>query len=214
MSEEDYFKPYHDEIEDHVLRHGSDIKCIKVTITEPNYSKCVEKSSDRWSNTKKGEWGSGLSNTNKDPYRVERTGLLGELAFAIATDSCVDFTYREKGDETDFFFDVGKSRKLKVDIKTAMKNYGCGLVRVGNSKHKPIEVKSDVYVFAFIESDNTATKRAEVVLVGAKTKKDLMKTETVKALKGSHFNKEIGYQQMVKIKKFIKYINKNEGKNG
>jgi hypothetical protein len=173
----------------------------KVCIEPDEYKICVESASNMWANKKKGSYGKGLVNTEDDPYRTERTGKLGEMAFSKLFQFPVDLTYREGGDDQDFI-----CNGMKLNIKTSTKKpwYMAGLVTAGHyrgSNFVPLEIKHDYYVFGYIEMEDKKANTASIVFVGGCDKKTLINREVKRAIKGSHMNYQIPYSELVDIDK-------------
>ena len=162
---------------------------MKIIISSELYQKCDTCSQNRWSNKKKGFFGRGLINSQDDPCKVERIGLLGEAALSQFIDRKVDFEYKEGGTPSDFKFN-----NYSLDIKTAARNYGCGLIRAKTESNYVISLKSDIYVFAFLESETRQKNEAVVVLAGWLTKEDIEKCKIVPARIGKHYNYEARYE--------------------
>ena len=120
-----------------------------VRVEGDNYKKCVEAAKNYWASSKKGNYGRGLINTEGDPTKVERTGLLGEMAFSIVSGLPVDFSYKKGGDKTDFILN-GKT----VDVKTAASNYKANCIKAYTPNGAYVFRELDIYVAAYIEEDN------------------------------------------------------------
>src|SRR5574337_737239 len=137
---------------------------ISVEVLGHNYDLCQQASSNLWANTKKGRYGSGLINSNKDPRKVERVGLLGEMAFSILSKLPVDFGYKEGGASYDFILKDGRT----VDIKTESKlhDYNCGLIYAISDWGKPIMLRADLYVFCYLKEESKDNKKAVINFLG------------------------------------------------
>lgn len=164
---------------------------MKIQIPPKLYEKCNLCSQNRWSNKKTGHFGRGLINSKDDPCKVERIGLLGEAALAQYINQKVDYEYKEGGTPFDF-----NLNGLNIDIKTAARNYGCGLIRAVSDRGSVVELKSDIYVFAYLEVENRDEKMATVVLTGWEEKCKIEKMKTVPARIGNHLNYELSYQNL------------------
>ena len=180
---------------------------MKIDIPPLLYKKVVESSLNRWSNKKPGQFGKGLINNDIDPCKAERIGLLGEAALGEVIDRKVDYEYKEGGVPHDFRFN-----NLKLDIKTAGRNYGCGLIRAMSDKGKLIPLKSDAYIFAFLESENKTNSVACVNLVGWVSKEEVENCSVVPAKIGKHFNFEIPYDKLHPIEELRKFKREDPGK--
>lgn len=164
---------------------------MKIQISQQLYEKCDKHSQNRWSNKKKGFFGRGMINSNDDPCKVERIGLLGEAALALYINQKVDYEYREGG--APFDFNIGG---LNLDLKTAARNYGCGLIRAVSDRGTVIELKSDVYVFAYLERENKDEKSASIVLTGWLERCKIQTQSVVPARVGKHYNYECKYTNL------------------
>lgn len=134
-----------------------------VTIAGDDYKKCVAASENYWSSSKRGLYGSGILNSDEDPHRTERIGLLGELAVAKLLGLDVDFSYKEKGDAG---YDLLSKKGNKIAVKTAARNYGIGLVRCKDGAGKLVQLKADIYVFAYVFEESTALEIADICIAG------------------------------------------------
>ena len=142
---------------------------LKCVVEGKDYEVC--ENVEMWSSSKPGEYGKGFANSNDDPFRVERTGKLGEMALAQIIELPVDFKYTEFGDLTDFSI----TPQATIDVKTAtrLSDYCASLITAINSNGKQIQLKSQYYVAAYINHDDRVAKRAEVIIVGAISAKDI-----------------------------------------
>lgn len=176
---------------------------IKVTINGDDYSLCSEVKI--WSSTKTSRYGKGLGNTADDPLKVERTGKLGEMAFAKLCGLGVDMTYREFGDDCDFAL-MG----LKIDVKTRMINEGFGLIYAVAPGGRPIKLNCDRYVFAHIENDDLQNKTADIVVTGYIKKSHLDNKPPVRGWRNSgHKNYLIYYYEMEPIERIVSAVRKD-----
>lgn len=167
-----------------------------IEINKKEYIKVEELAKNMWSNTKKGFYGKGMLNSKKDPFRVERTGRLGEMALSKYLQVPINDEFLQFGDETDFVYN-----NLKIDIKTAHKkpSYEAGLIRAMSYSGKKISLTSDIYVFAYIIEENKNTKSAKIKLVGWANKIDIEKLPLQPAKVGDHKNYEVPYSKLKPI---------------
>lgn len=177
--------------------------CVTVKLNSEEWNFCHEASTEYWSQSKKGSYGKGILNTNEDPARVERTGLLGEVAFAKISSLVVDATYSEGGEPHDFSGDWGS-----LDIKTASKlqTYKSILVYSQTESGKNIPLTSEIYVGAFISHEDIEAQKATVVIVGWCTKEAIAAKPLVKARKGWHLNKEMPYSELRDLGELLEII--------
>lgn len=118
---------------------------LLILIEKDDYAKCLIESSNRWSNTKTGSYGSGAINTSNDPHKAERIGLLGEMAFAKLLNLSVDCNFRQYGDTCDFIIN-----NKSIDVKTSSSNNQINYIKTGT-------LKNNIYVFCSLieEEKNT-----------------------------------------------------------
>lgn len=167
-----------------------------VHIAPKQYDICSEAAQNMMCSSKPGFWGRGMLNTKEDPFRVERLGRLGEMAFGLLIKQKIDTKYRKKGDKYDFILN-GK----RIDVKTAAQKpkYMCGLVRTENEKTKKIDLSSDIYVFGYVVREWAEEKKAKICLVGYMNKEDIIIREKKPAKYGYHMNYECPYSELLDI---------------
>lgn len=169
----------------------------KVVISGEDYKVCSE--IEMWSSSKKGNYGKGLKNTAEDPKRVERSGKLGEMAFARLCGLGVDLSYRKLGDDMDFSI-MG----IKIDVKTSLRNQGFGLIYAQAPGGRKLDLKCDRFVFAYIADDNREEEEATVVVVGYVKKLALENRPLVPGWRGGgHMNYLLYYSECEPISKIL-----------
>lgn len=138
-------------------------QCPIIEIFKKNYEKCeLSTIGDKfWGNSKFGKYGAGLCKTDKDKFKPARTGRLGELAVAQLLGVSANLNYINGGDSEDFIYH-GK----RVDVKTATRNYGKGLIYHKNEWGKIIPLEKDLYIFSFIKEEDRSTKYCKIAIVG------------------------------------------------
>lgn len=194
----DIFVPKQVSINNYKLNYnGNNLNVVRVEINKEEYIKCENSSNKMWANKKKGTWGSGYMNTPDDPFRVERTGRLGELAFCKITQSPVDFSYIEFGDKNDTIF-----RGNTINIKTQMKLYGVIMVRC-EMYARPIILNEDIYVFSYLSKDDRKNKKATVDFLGYLLKTELIKKPKVTKEGRGWTNYECLYSELHPISKLF-----------
>lgn len=173
---------------------------MTVTISGDEYISCEKAACNFWANSKKGRWGRGLINNSEDPYKVERVGLLGEMAFSKQFNIPVNFEYKQFGNETDFEI-KGKT----LDVKTAARKYSyeAGLIRAQTEKGNNVALHADIYYFAYIENDDREKKVATVELVGAISKEKVLELPLSDAKIGKHKNYEVPYSDLLPLEEII-----------
>ena len=170
-----------------------------VVISPEDYIACDESSRNMWANKKSGMYGKGLNNTDDDPFRVERVGRLGEMGLARLLGTYPDLAYKEGGDSGDIIFNG-----LSIDTQVAFRNYGCGLIYAINEWGNVITVKSDIYVFGYLKSEDRDANSAEIAYVGWAPRKLIMEQPILPARKGRHKNYEIEYSELLPLSE-LKY---------
>jgi hypothetical protein len=188
------------------------IETIRVILTEDEYKICERFSSTSWATEKTGTvYDEGMANTKEDPHRVERTGALGEMAFAKVFRVPMNIGYIQGGDNKDFIL----FENLKINLKTAIKkdiSFNKGLVVAVNSKGKPVPLPCELYAFALLFDDPT-NKRAIASLIGYDYRRNIKNRQPVKAVcrKSNHLNYETPYEELFSIVDlYNKHINFNK----
>lgn len=176
--------------------------CILVCIENHEYNACDAASRNFWASSKGGIYGKGLLNSENDPCKTERIGLLGQMAFSKLIDEPVDLVYREFGDKQDNLI----FNKYKIDIKCAARNYGANLIQKTNEFGREQKIDKHIYVGSFLESENREEKKAEILLVGFCLQEDVLKAKVAPARRGRHINYEIPFEQMRPITKLVTTI--------
>lgn len=178
------------------------IHVVEVIVSGEDYRICDE--CELWCSKKKGNWGSGLINSDEDKHKAERTGLLGEMAFSKLSGLPINIEYQEGGSNNDFCLTTAKS---KIDIKTAYRRpkYNAGLIRCGTNG-KTIKLKSDIYIFGYVEKDLRQEKIAQIILVGGEYRENILKKKPQKARLGHHINYEVEYDQLIPIETLLLLI--------
>jgi len=191
-----------------IVNGDKEVEVFEVVVEGEEYEKCEAQSTNMWANSKTGEWGSGLMNNKDDPRKTERTGNLGEMAFAKVFNLPVDFSYKRGGDDQDFML-FGKH---SLNIKNAARNYGQALVKAVTDTGYPVPPKNDIYVFSYIASEDRENKRATVMLVGYEVKDAIVAREKVPAIKGKHLNYAIPYNELKPISRLFEAYQKHQTK--
>lgn len=176
---------------------------VKIIIAGTDYKYCVNKSKIYSCNDKKGVFGRGIINSKSDPYKVTRIGLLGEMALAKYLDVPVRFEYLKHGDHFDF-----KIAGYTIDVKTASRNYGSVLVRcISGSGKFVLNNPCDIYVAAYIVSEEPDDHYAEVELVGWIYSKRFKDMQPVDAIIGRHKNYQIDLGDVSSISSLRRLLN-------
>jgi len=178
--------------------------CVTVKLTQEEYVYCDTASQNFWANSKKGAYGKGILNSQDDPTKTERVGLLGEMAFAKIAGLGVNFAYSEGGEPFDFQCSIGT-----IDIKTAAKlsSYKELLLYAKSGSGKEIPLTSQYYVAAFLAHEDREAQKATVVIVGYCTKEYLEAQPLVQAKVGFHHNKTCSYKDLQDIEILLNLIN-------
>jgi len=179
---------------------------MEITIKGKTYLACEEASKNRWSR-KKGnyKYAKGLLNSAQDPYKTERIGLLGEMAFGLLINLKPDLEYREGGDDYDFIYN-----DQTIDVKTAAKKpplYYNLLIKAceGNNLIKA-KLKSDIYVQAYLQEEYRDKGWATIGFIGF-VRAENIDTKTLhqsRQQNSSHKNYEFPFNQMEPMENLIK----------
>lgn len=172
---------------------------FEVSVEGAEYQLCVDHATNMWANDKVGEWGEGLINSAADPCRTERTGTLGEMAFAKVFGLDIDLSYRTGGDSYDFLLED----QYKVNIKSAARNYGKALVKAATKGGLSIKQDADIFVFAFIKDEDRKQSFASVVIVGYERGSVIRSLPLSPAIKGSHQNYQLDYSDLKPIDRLL-----------
>lgn len=178
---------------DYKTKFGKIIPVTRIEISGDEYHKCDEQSMNMWGSKKKGKYGAGLLNSREDPFRTERLGLLGEMAVCKCINQPINLSYAEYGDGgSDIII-----KDIRFDVKTASYDYGMVCIQVINEGGKHINKDVGGYIATFKELDDYDDKRAVIILVGYQFKGFVDSLPTVPARKGSHFNKELLFDDLI-----------------
>jgi hypothetical protein len=180
---------------------GESKDCIIVEIDGEEYAACdqVSQGDNYWANSKTGAYGSGLGNTTTDKFKSVRTGLLGQMAFGKLFNQPVDLQYKQGGDKYD-----NKIGEHTYDMKCAMRNYSTGLIYHTNEWGKKQLLNKDIYVFAYVESEDRENQKAKIVFTGFALKCDVEKCDVEKGFKGNgHLNYVVPYSKLKSITKLL-----------
>lgn len=170
---------------------------IRKEVSVSDYIKCCQYSSNTWGATKSGAYGAGISNSKEDPHKIERISKISELVVSqlFQVDE-PDFEYRKGGDGGSDLEICG----LKVDIKCATRDYGANVFK-GTSG-----LKSDLYIFAYLEGEDRIAHKASVVIVGYLTKDEIKKLKLVPPRRNFTtrcINYDIKHEDMLPIESLI-----------
>jgi hypothetical protein len=176
---------------------------IYVKIAGDEYEMCEQAGKEVWAAKKRGSvFKEGCANTKADPFRVTRTGFLGQMAFGKVFEQPVDLVYREFGDAYDNII-----ADKTLDIKCATRNYGMVLIRHSEDDWK-VPLDKDIYVGGFLDKEDRELKTTTVVLTGYVTKEHIIekfnKPHLAKKKNASHFNYEIPFNRMESIFELLK----------
>lgn len=136
-------------------------------------------------------YGKGIINSGGDPFKVQRTGFLGEAAFSIWSSLPLDLSYKPGGDKCDFIIH-GHS----LDVKCAYRNYQMNLiVRKETNDGKFHELK-DIYVGSYIVYDFPIHWAAQVCLLGYNVKEQIKKVPVTPSSRGVHLNTKLFHRDL------------------
>lgn len=147
------------------------------------------------------KYGLGFLNEPDDPYKVQRTGLLGEAAFAIWSKLPLDLSYKPGGDHSDFVVH-GKA----IDVKCAYRNYEMNLIvrrEFDGGKFHPLK---DIYVGSYITYDFPQHWTAQVRLLGYNVRKELEKVAVTPSSRGVHLNTRLLHRDLQPLQRLKDFI--------
>lgn len=188
---------------DQVSFFGGDalVEVLRVPVDSDSYEYADRISHHLWTKEKKrGKYNDGCINTKDDPSRATRTGLLGEMAFASVFDQEVDLKYRKGGSPYDFILETVKG-PFSIDLKTSHAVYKTrtqSLIKSKSSRGHRVRLKSQIYVAAYIDSEDRLNGCADVVLIGFQTNTGIKKLPDVQSpvRGGRWYNKELNYTDL------------------
>ncbi len=171
-----------------------------VEIGPEDYQIAEEAAKNMWCHSKKGFYGKGILNSAKDPYKTERIGKLGEMAFSKKFGYPMNNEYVKGGTAHDFTMKNGAT----IDVKTAAfyPDYKAGLIYAANAAGELVKLKSDIYVFFFLLQELKKEKTACVAMVGFCTKFFALQQELSPAIRGNHYNYMLAYDKLTPMEKF------------
>lgn len=175
---------------------------INVPISGKDYEQCSKYSKNNWSSTKPGQYGKGLGNTSKDISKIERVSKLSELAVSrLLGTSDPDFAFKRFGDGgTDLLMGI-----TKIDVKCGMRDYGANVFK-GATKSGRSTLKSDLYIFCYLNKEVPEYSTAVITVVGYMTKEQLLRLELVQprvAFTEDKVNYDIKHSDMVPIESLM-----------
>lgn len=184
------------------LKEYDENTILRIIIESQEYIKCSDFAKVMWATkkykTKKkiSPYDIGLANTIEDTTRVERTGLLGEMGFAKIFNVPINLEYKEFGEKVDFLL----FRNTGIDIKSATRPYGVGLVRATSDAGFVLPLHNELFVFIVI-TEKAELQQAIVDIIGFATKSMIQQCNKYKARKktATHMNYEIPYNEMLPI---------------
>ena len=175
--------------------------CLQINIEGDDYELCEIISRNQWNNEKVGKYGKGLANREGDPCRVERIGLLGEMAVSILFDLGVDVEYKEYGKKNDFTL-----KGYTVDVKTSHKLKGgrqTSYIYAGKDEGEILSnpIKSDLYICCTLEWEKRKEGRASLLIIGWEYKKVIRESERLRTPLSSktHYNYELPFKSLRNI---------------
>jgi hypothetical protein len=70
----------------------------------------------------------------------------------------------------------------------------------GQTEFIPLEIKHDYFIFGFLTLDDIKNRMASVIFVGGCDKETLINRELKKAIKGSHMNYQIHFNDLTEMR--------------
>ena len=145
-----------------------------VIVRPHEYYLCERTSKNYWTKNKEsGVYNNGIKNTSKDPRKVEREGLIGEMAFGKYFGLPVNLQYLKGGESADFYYNG-----YRIEIKT---NPYRGTnhrwyIKSRRDDGTGISLNSDIYVFSTLD-ENRKHVIAKVKLHGWLRKSEVERIE-------------------------------------
>lgn len=174
-----------------------------ITVDGEAYIKASNASRGFWASSKPGSYGRGLKNSPEDPTRIERIGILGEIAFAIAANIPYqdNIRYQKYGMLQDFITADGQT----VDVKTSLKNRSPVYLKVHDST---LEVASRCMFFMVcgLVHEDAATNTAVIQLHGYQTR-SFIQTLPIKPspIRGAtHRNFELDFDSLLPLENLLR----------
>lgn len=154
---------------------------------------------------KRSQYGRGCINNEEDPYRVQRTGFLGEAAFSLWAGLPLDLSYKPKGDKWDFLL-----HGLTLDVKCAVRNYDMNLIVQQETSNGKIHLLKDVYVASYITYDFPEHWSAQVRLLGYNVRDEILKVPVTPSSRGVHLNYRLLHKDLRPLNCLKDFINGKE----
>lgn len=169
-----------------------------ISLNKEEYSKAQLASKKYWSSNKPGHYGSGLKNTSDDPHRIERIGILGEIAVAklLNLDYTKNTKYIDFGEPYDF---KTKSGSL-IDVKTSLKNRS-PLYILSRGRNPQPASPADIFIAAGLVCEHIVDETAVIEIHGYQTREFIL-TLPIKLspIRGAtHYNFELEFSQLLPI---------------
>ena len=172
---------------------------VVVMIDGAQYDECCTNAANMASSKKRGAYGGGILNTTGDPLKTERSGQLGEAAFAAWAGVPYVWEYKSNGDGGIDYTIAGKT----LDVKTANSDYGANLIIKDDlDKHREFPLICDAYVCAVITSDDREERAAVVELVGFVTRRSILEHPVIEqSRKGNWMNYRLDHESVSPMSK-------------
>ena len=186
------------------------LRSIIVVVEGEEYDMCEKYSFKRGSNDKplnseNDNYAPGIMNSEGDPRRTERTGLIGEFALAKVALFVVDLETKDF-DETDF---IVEGTKIDIKTSTAGRRAREGLIQCQNKKGR-IRLKSDVYVIARVENEDRDARTATVRIMGYTSQNVVEQCEERYSGVGPWINRVVPYSILKPVEKFVQWARERQ----
>jgi hypothetical protein len=166
-----------------------------VVITPEDYMLAWE-APKYWCEEKNSDYGRGCAEN------AAFMGRLGELGWGYLIGLRPNFERQDKGDDGDFLVEG-----YKHDVKNAFNKpyHGNGLVYARHECGYSIELKSDLYIFAYTEERDHTYHYAKINYVGWCHVSDIIPLPLCPARmkKMKHMNKEVPYNTLIPVEELI-----------
>ena len=179
---------------------------VDVEVNGEEYQKCVD--AVMWASSKSGRYGRGCGNTPDDPKHVERTGFLGETAFAKLIGGEVNYTFILHGDPVDFIVQL-PDRELSIDVKTSIREpqqfciYARSEPKNGQTVGTPIQLHADTFVFAYALRDDRHSATIRIVGWQDRNTINALPEEDAPSHDSTHKNKHVRFPIIRPITEYL-----------
>lgn len=172
-----------------------------VEISGALYAYCSEAARTMACGQKRTSYGKGCANSGDDPFKVQRTGLLGEVAASLLLGLKADLSYKPKGDKCDFLI-----RGYSLDVKCSTHNYGKNLIVYRETENGRPHSLKHIYVASYLLEDFPQHWFAKVKVLGYNLGREIEKSGVTPSSKGVHLNYALSHGQLRSLERLKDFI--------